>query len=122
MAKKKTADIKKEVPELENRQVAVLKDGRNGIFWQTIRGIVDNERVELEREIMENEDLTDKQRDDLRRWRNFLVYFVDLPEKCIAAIDRAPVNDGSELPQNDSDPYEQPLAEVRDKIINGHGK
>lgn len=122
MAKKKTVDIKKEVPELENRQVAVLKDGRNGIFWQTIRGIVDNERIELEREIMENEDLTDKQRDDLRRWRNFLVYFVDLPEKCIAAIDRAPVNDGSELPQNDSDPYEQPLAEVRDKIINGHGK
>ena len=105
--------MKKE-PKVENAQVAILRDGKDSPFWRTIKSIVEDEKSTLEIEIMENEELMDKQRDDLRRWRNFLAYFVSLPEKCIASLESKPVKDGTD--EDNSDPYENPLEEVRNKI------
>ena len=109
--------MKKE-PKVEDAQIAILRDGLRGPFWRTIKSIVENEKDDLELDIMENEEISDKQRDELRRWRNFLVYFISLPEKCIESIEKRPINDGTEG-ENEQDPYEQPLSEIRTKIKNG---
>jgi hypothetical protein len=113
--------MKKKDPKIESSQVAALKDGVNSPFWKTIRKIVDDERKELEYQIFEDEDITEKTRDDLRRWRNFLAYFVDLPQKCIKSLESQDVNDGSDREEDSNDPYESPLAEIREKI-NENGK
>lgn len=109
--------MKKEPRFIEESKVANLKDGLRSPFWFTLKQIVVDEKEKLELEILENEDLTDKQRDDLRRWRNFLVYFIELPEKCIESLESSPPKDGTDKP-NDGDPYEkeQPLEEIRTKI------
>ena len=102
-------------PKVESSQVASLKDGLSSPFWRTLKQIVVDEKEQLELEILENEGLTEKQRDDLRRWRNFLVYFISLPEKCIASLEQEPPKDGTD----DGDPYEKmPLQEIRNKIKN----
>lgn len=110
--------MKSKEPKVENSQVANLKDGLKSPFWTTLKGIVEDEKTQLEVEIFENEGLSDKQRDDLRRWRNFLVYFMSLPEKCIESLEAEPPKDGMDEP-NESDPYEKnPLEKVRENIKN----
>lgn len=114
--------MKKKEPNVENRQVAILKDGANSPFWRTLKDILENEKKDINSSILNKEEggLTDKQVDDLIRWYNFLDYVVLLPEKCIESLEKVAPDDGSRSNNQNKDPYEQmPLSEVRDKITDG---
>ena len=87
--------------------IADIVDGMDSAFWVALKGIVSEEMESIEIQVLEQEDLTDKQRDDLRRWRNFLKYFIDLPERIVASV-----KSGETEPTN----YD-PFLTIRDGIV-----
>lgn len=113
--------MRKKEPDIESSQVAILKDGKDAPFWQTIKKIVEQEKTDLEREIFDNEMITEKERDDLRRWRNFLQYFLLLPEKCIESLEAKTVADGTDAEGDTADPYENLWTPLREKIKTKSG-
>ena len=106
---------KKKEPKIENRDVAILKDGMNGAFWNLLKGILQDEQRDINIDILNKEEkgLSDKDVSDLIRWHNFLDYVVRLPEKCVESMTAEPPKDGSE---DSNDPYDSPISEVRKKI------
>ena len=108
--------ITQEEPKVEDRQVAILKDGKDSPFWNTLKTILNAEKEGINNDILAKEDLglSDKAVSDLIKWHNFLDYVVKLPEKCIESLETKPVNDGTDEESND--PYESPLEQVRKKI------
>lgn len=111
---------KRKEPKVENRQVAILRDGIEGPFWQTIKKILEDEKSEINGDVLNREELAldDTAVTALIKWYNFLDYVVELPEMAIKSLERTVVNDGSEISGYVEDPYESPIAEVRQKIKN----
>lgn len=112
--------MKKKVPTVTEQMIADLKDGATSRFWVTLKRIIQNEKEDINADILAKEDLklSDSDVTDLIRWHNFLDYVIRLPEKCIESLEQEAVNDGSES-QDDGDPYEKlPLQEVRQRIKN----
>ena len=69
--------------EITPQLASDMREGMNGRFWTALRSIVEDEIQDIEEKVFEDENLTDKQRDDLRRWRNFLKYFIGIPEEIV---------------------------------------
>ena len=109
----------KKEPKVENRQLAILKDGKNSPFWNEIKRILEAEKADITYDILNKDDqgLTDKAVSDLIKWHNFLDYVVKLPENCIAALEPRPVEDDAREDGDSNDPYET-LEVVRKNIKN----
>lgn len=104
-------------PKVERNDVAILKDGKDSPFWQTLKHIIEAERAEINASILQigldESRLSDVK--DLIKWHDFLGYVLSLPERCIESLESKPVKDGTDVPQYENDPY--PLSEVRAKIV-----
>lgn len=103
---------KKSDPTLD--MVRDLKMGIESPFWKILKKAVVEEKEDIEEQIFGNEGLSDKQRDDLRRWRNFLVYFMELPEKMIEAA--VPPQAQEEPDFEVYDTPKTPLREITERI------
>lgn len=67
------------------QQVVDLKDLLKSSTWGTFKFFVEDEIKDLENQMFENEELTEKQRDALRNKRNNLKYALEMPELIIEA-------------------------------------
>ena len=103
-------------PNPTERDVAILRDGLKSPFWTTLKGILSDEMEEIKANIMAKYEskLSDKDVDELIRLHGLYKSLTELPEQCIASLERQDVNDGSDE-QYPNDPY--PLSELREKII-----
>lgn len=67
------------------QQVLDLKDLLKSSTWDTYKFFVEDEIKDLENQMFENEELTEKQRDALRNKRNNLKYALEMPGLIIEA-------------------------------------
>lgn len=105
--------MKKKDPTLQ--MIRDLEDGLNSPFWLALKKIIQDEKESLEAQIFEDEELDGDKRDNLRRWRNYLAYFLDLPERMIENM-AAPRN--QEEPDFEVyDTPKDPLKELSSKIL-----
>ena len=80
--------------------IADLKSGMQSAFWQTLREICEQDLIELDRVVLEDESITPEIREDLRRKRYYLKYFITLPETKIKLLEGK-----TEMPE--LDPYQK---------------
>lgn len=84
---------------LTAQAIADLRSGLTGRFWKTLSAIIQANVDFLSVQILEDEDLTEAQRGQLRKWRNLNKELVDLPGRCIQQLEAGTVN------PLDLDPY-----------------
>ena len=89
--------------------VAEIKSGIGSPFWRALRSICEDDLRNLDKSILENDNLTLQQREELRKRRSYLKYFIDLPERTINRLS----GDSSGVPE--LDPYPKTLDEALNK-------
>lgn len=88
--------------------MAGLKSGLDSAFRRAEKAVIEENIKDLAREVLENDDLTEKQREDLRIWHLFLRWFVELPEQIIQSVTEMP-----DAPATEYDPFHK----VKEGII-----
>lgn len=108
---------------IRDTEAGVLREGLKAPFWAILKRILESERHAINAKILELGMDTDNMKmvSDLIKMHDLWGYVVALPEICIEEFETADVNDdASKEEQDENDPYEnEPLAEVRNKIIKG---
>lgn len=102
---------KKTQKKLDPTKQMVLDLQNGGRFWETMKQIIQENIDYLTTQILENDELSDADRYDLRKWRKLNVRLTKIPEEVIESIRQGKVS------PIDFDPYFKTYAELRGSKI-----
>lgn len=88
-----------------------LRSGLNSPFHEALREIIKENMADLSRQVLEDDSITDQQRNNLRMWHGFLSWFVELPEKVIQSAE----NEAEQKPTE----YD-PFPKIKDKLLDAN--
>ena len=86
-----------------------LQSGLDSVFRRAEKFVIEENIKDLANDILNNDEITEKQREDLRKWYNFLQWFINLPEEIIESVKVKP---DAQLTEYD------PFDKIKKEIIN----
>lgn len=89
--------MKKKELSYSEEIIAGLQGGLNSAFRKAEKSVIEENIKDLANDILNNDEITEKQREDLRKWHTFLKWFVNLPEEIIESIEEKPDATPTEL-------------------------
>ena len=91
---------------VRDQAIADLTGGKESRFWLVVKSIIQSNVDFMAKQVLEDEELTDEQRNDIRKWRRYLQNILELPERNIASLGK-----GATRP-TDLDPFYKTYEEL----------
>ena len=85
--KKQIKTKKQSSPDIPQSDIDILKSGLHQPFWQILRRIIQANVDYLGDQVNDDEELSDRQRNLLRKWRKLNKELLELPEKLITDME-----------------------------------